>query len=171
MPPRFARLCTCVGLFLAIHAAPTTTSAQTGTSIQRRPTFWGQVALGAAGAAGTADSGFYASAISAAVQVRQFVFMGRVASIGTPDGHRMDEAGLLAGIASPPAVFHGAVAAGIGVASDPRDSSVIALPIEAQLSWRPIPWAGLGARVFANVNGITNFGGLTVVLQLGRLRE
>ena len=99
------------------------------------------------------------------------MFMGRVASIGTKNGHRMDEAGLLVGIASPPAVFHGAVAAGLGVAKDPRDSSVIALPIEAQLSWRPIPWAGLGARVFANLNRLTNFGGVTLVLQLGRLRQ
>jgi hypothetical protein len=169
MPPRTARLCMCVGLFLAIYAAPS--AAQTTRPLQR-PTFWGQVALGAAGAAGAADSGFYASAISAAVQVRQIVFMGRVASIGTKKGNnRMEEAGLLVGVASPPAVFHGAVAAGLGVAKDSRDSSVIALPIEAQLSWRPIPWAGLGARVFANLNGLTNFGGVTLALQLGRLRQ
>ncbi len=169
MPPRLARRCTCVGLFLVIHAASSTPAkAQTGPALQRRPTFWGQVALGAAGAA---DSGFYASAISAAVQVSHFVFMGRVASIGTKKGNRMEEAGLLAGFASPPAVFHAAVAAGLGVASDPRDSSVIAVPVEAQLSWRPIPWAGLGARVFANVNRLTNFGGVKLVLQLGRLRQ
>ena len=167
MPPRIARLCMCVGLFLSIHtAAPA--AAQTGPALQRRPTFWGQVALGAAGAA---DSGFYASAVSAAVQFNHLVLLGRVASIGTKDGKRMEEAGLLAGFATRPAVIHASVAAGLGVAKDPRDSSVIALPIEAQLSWRPIPWAGLGARVFANVNGLTNFGGVTLVLQLGRLRQ
>ena len=82
----------------------------------------------------------------------------------------MEEVGLLAGFATRPAVFHAGAAAGVGIAKDSQDSSVIALPIEAQLSWRPLRWAGIGARVFGNVNGLTNFGGVTLGLQIGRLR-
>src|SRR5262245_58664430 len=129
MPPRIARLCTCLTLSAAMLVTPSLISAQ------RRPTYWGQIALGAAGAA---DSGFYASAVAAAVQVRQLLFIGRVASIGTENKKRMEEAGLLAGVATRPAVFHAGIAAGLGVAKSPQDSSVIAVPIEAQLSWRPL---------------------------------
>lgn len=153
-----------VGSCLTINTAA---SAQTGTTSRAPATFWGQLALGAAGAA---DSGFYTAAISAAVQVRNILVLGRVVSIGTDNRTRMEEVGILAGVATRPAVFHAGIAAGLGIATADGDSSAIALPIEAQLSWRPIPWAGLGARVFANVNRLANFGGVTVALQLGRLR-
>ena len=165
MRSHLARCLIAVGLFLT--SGISSADAQAAAASQRPVTFWGQVALGAGGAA---DSGFYVGAISAAVQVRQILFMGRISSLGTEDRTRMEELGLLVGVASRPDVFHGGVAAGLGIATADGDSSAIALPFEAQLSWRPIPWAGLGARVFGNINRLDNFGGITVALQVGRLR-
>lgn len=165
MRSHLARCLIAVGLFLTSSAS--SADAQSAATSRPPVTWWGQVALGAGGAA---DSGFYAGAISAAVQVRHILLMGRIASLGTEDRTRMEEVGILAGVATRPAVFHAGVAAGLGIATADEDSSAIALPIEAQLSWRPIPWAGLGARVFANVSRLGNFGGITVALQVGRLR-
>ncbi len=165
MRSHLARFLIAVGVFLT--SSTSSAAAQTGSTSRPPVTFWGQLALGAGGAA---DSGFYAAALSAAVQVRHILVLGRVASIGTEDRKRMEEVGILAGVATRPAVFHAGVAAGLGISTADGDSSAIALPIEAQLSWRALPWAGLGARVFGNVNRLTNFGGVTVALQLGRLR-
>ena len=165
MRSHLARCLIAVGLFLT--SLTSSSDAQSAATSRPPVTWWGQVALGAGGAA---DSGFYASAISAAVQVRHILLMGRMASLGTENRTRMGEVGVLVGVATRPAAFHAGIAAGLGIATADQDSSAIALPIEAQLSWRPIPWAGLGARLFGNINRMTNFGGVTVALQVGRLR-
>ena len=48
--------------------------------------------------------------------------------------------------------------------------TVIGLPIEAQLFWRPGSLVGVGLYGFANLNDTRSFAGLTLGLQLGRLR-
>jgi len=60
---------------------------------------------------------------------------------------------------------------GGGVFSDCRDvPTVVGLPIEVQASWRPGSLIGFGLYGFANLNQTRSFAGLTLGLQLGRLR-
>lgn len=49
-------------------------------------------------------------------------------------------------------------------------STVVGLPIEVQAFWRPGSLVGLGLYGFANFNQAQSFAGLTLGLQLGRLR-
>jgi hypothetical protein len=49
-------------------------------------------------------------------------------------------------------------------------SAVIGLPLELQAFWRPGRLVGLGFYSFANLNQARSFAGLTLGLQLGRLR-
>jgi hypothetical protein len=49
-------------------------------------------------------------------------------------------------------------------------STVIGLPLEIQAFWRPGKVVGLGLYGFANLNKSRSFAGLTVSLQVGRLR-
>ena len=49
-------------------------------------------------------------------------------------------------------------------------SDVLGVPLELQLFWRPGSLVGLGLYGFANFNSQRSFGGLTLGLQLGRLR-
>jgi hypothetical protein len=60
---------------------------------------------------------------------------------------------------------------GGGVFSDCRDvSSAVGLPVELQLSWRPGDVLGFALYGFANFNSTQSIAGLTLGLQLGRLR-
>jgi hypothetical protein len=49
-------------------------------------------------------------------------------------------------------------------------SAVVGLPLELQAFWRPGKVVGLGVYGFANLNKTRSFAGLTVSLQVGRLR-
>jgi hypothetical protein len=60
---------------------------------------------------------------------------------------------------------------GGGVFSNCADiSPVIGLPLELQAFWRPGGLVGLGLYGFANLNQAQSFAGVTLSLQLGRLR-
>ena len=48
--------------------------------------------------------------------------------------------------------------------------SGIGLPLEAQLMIKVLPFAGIGATVFGNLNSDKSFGGFTLGLQIGKLR-
>jgi hypothetical protein len=91
---------------------------------------------------------------------------------------------LLYGYATPTSRRHHAGAA-IGVAIvngciDPGEGSlfsscidqgtVLGLPIEAQLAWLPAKFLGIGLYGFGNLNRMRSFGGVTLSLQLGRVR-
>jgi hypothetical protein len=133
----------------------------------RRLAYWGFIGLGPGKAA---DSGFYASGVGVAVQTRCLLFMGRIASLDTKTTKRVSDVGVLVGLATRPAPLHFAFAAGFGVAKDSRDSSAIDLPVEAEATWQMTGWVGLGVRGFLGANKLANFSGLTIALQLGRLR-
>ena len=152
---------------LLILGAPCAAVAQVVPSANVRTTFWGFAALGIGAAS---DSTFYAAGSGAAVQFRKLVLLGRIASVGPKKENRMEDLGLLAGIGTRPGRVHVAVAAGLGVAHNSRDTSALALPLEAQVTWRFSHVVGLGLRGFLSVNRIATFGGLTLHVQVGRLR-
>jgi hypothetical protein len=142
--------------------------AALGAQGSRGPTFWGFVALGPGSAA---DSGFYASGIGGAAQVEHLLFMTRIASLDTKQTKRISDLGLLAGVATRPGRFHVGAAAGLGIVTDSRDSTSLGIPLEAHASVLVTRWTALGVRAFGSLNRLANFGGLTVVLQVGRLRR
>ena len=133
-----------------------------------RPTYWGFVALGPGGAA---DSGFYASGIGGAMQKNRMLFMARIASLDTKNVKRIQDVALLAGLATRPRRFHLGAAVGLGIVEDVRDSSTVGLAVETHASLLVTSWAALGVRVFGNANELANFSGLTLALQIGRLRR
>ena len=149
-----------------IRGIPKRVSAQDNPP-PTRPTFWGFVALGIGAAA---DSSFYAAGVGAAWQRRSLVLMARIASVGPEKENRMEDLGLLAGVGTQRGRFHYLAAAGLGVARDRHDSTALAVPIEAQATWRFSGFAGIGLRGFLSLNKVSSFGGLTVMAQVGRLR-
>jgi hypothetical protein len=156
------------GLVVTLAAAASPLGGQIAPSVQR-PTFWGTFALGAASAV---DSGFYHSSVGAALQMRRLLIVGRITENETPDAKRIQDAGILVGVATQPfASFHFSIAAGLSALHDNyRDSSTVGFPIEAQGTWRFSRWAGIGVRAFVVPNKINNYGGISLALQVGRLR-
>jgi hypothetical protein len=152
----------------ALVTGPAGLAGQVSSSAQR-PMFWGTLALGAAGAA---DSGFYHSSLGAAVQLRRLIIIGRVTGNDTPDAKRIEDAGILVGAATRPfAPFHFSVAAGLSALNDHYwDRSTVGFPVEAQGTWRFARWTGIGVRVFAVPNEINTYAGISLALQVGRLR-
>jgi hypothetical protein len=132
-----------------------------------RPTYWGFAALGV-GAAN--DSSFYAAGVGAALQHGTLILMGRIASVGPEKENRMQDAGLLVGLGTQPGRFHCLAAAGLASARNNHDSTALAVPLEAQATWRFSSFAGIGVRGFLSLNKLASFGGLTVIAQVGRLR-
>ena len=157
-----------LGLAVALAAAPGTLAGQ---SAAQRPTYWGQLALGASG---IKDSGMIHSSIGLSMQRRHLIVTGRLT--GNAQGqkgnytNRIQDAGVLAGYATTPARLHFSIAGGLAIVSDINDSTTVGFPIEAQATWRFLPWAGLGVRVFSVPNELANYGGISVALQIGRLR-
>ena len=158
-----------IGLVVALAAVP---GMLAGQSAAQRPTFWGQLALGAAG---ISDSGMIHSSIGISMQRRHLIVTGRLT--GNAQGQkgdyttRIQDVGILAGYAtSPPAQLHFSIAGGLALVTDVNDSTTVGFPIEAQATWRFLPWAGLGVRVFSVPNELANYGGISLALQVGRLR-
>ena len=96
---------------------------------------------------------------------------------GKPGETSANDYGLLFGHATRPAAVYASAAAGVGLATVDRDSAGtrtttrrFTVPVEAQVAWRPIRYLGLVLCGFASLNSRQTFSGVTVGLQLGRLR-
>jgi hypothetical protein len=156
---------------IAVAAVPSNLSGQATARATQRPTFWGTIALGQAG---ISDSGMIHSSIGLSLQRRHLLLTGR--ATGNQQGQKGDyrmritDAGLLAGYATLPSKLHFSIAGGLGIVHDIDDSSTVGFPVEAQASWRILPWAGLGLRIFAVPNSLANYGGFSLALDVGRLR-
>lgn len=149
---------------LLILAAPAQVSAQDNPP-PTRSTFWGFVALG------TASTCLCAVGVGAAWQRRSLVVLGRIAGYGTGSDANVEDLGLLAGIGTKRARVHYLAAAGLGAARDPGgDNTALAVPLEAQATWRFSGFAGIGLRGYLSLNKLSTFGGLTVMAEVGRLR-
>jgi hypothetical protein len=155
---------------IAFATIPSKLAGQSGPA--DRPTFWGTIALGQAG---ITDSGMIHSSIGLSVQRRHLVVTGR--ATGNQQGQKGDyrmrirDLGILAGYATtPPAQLHFSISGGLAVVHDINDRSTVGFPVEAQATWRFLPWAGLGLRVFGVQNELANYGGISLALDLGRLR-
>lgn len=134
----------------------------------RPSTVWGFIALGPGSAA---DSGFYASGIGGGVQRGRLLYMARIASLDTRNRKRISDFGILLGMATRPRTFSFGAALGLAAVRDVNDSTAIGIPLEAYASINATRWAAIGLRIFSCANELTDYGGLTVNVQLGRVRN
>jgi hypothetical protein len=162
---------TLVALALSAYASP----AQEQARITRRDTYW----LGAGLGLGSEDFG---GQLNSSYQSGANLISFRVSSTAGLFEDGFTDYGLLYGRANRGAEDRHLFGAAIGVAlvdgcrgggvfDSCRDvSTVVGLPLELQAFWRPGKVVGLGIYGFANLNQSQSFAGLTVSLQVGRLR-
>jgi hypothetical protein len=93
---------------------------------------------------------------------------------GNVDAH---DFAVLFGRATAPAQLYGSAAAGVGLVVADRDSAgtrtssqKFTVPVEGQVAWRPLRYLGLVLCGYASFNSVRTFSGVTLGLQLGRLR-
>jgi len=130
-------------------------------------TIWGFVALGPGG---VADSGFYASGVGLGVQRGRVLYMARIASLDTKTTKRISDFGILMGLATRPRRFSFGAALGLAAVRDVSDSTAIGIPMEAFGTIIVNNNAAMGLRIFGDGNKLANFSGLTVTLNIGRVR-
>jgi hypothetical protein len=172
---RMPRRASCFALAFLI-LVPTTGEAtvQKPSPTTRRDTYW----LGAGLGLGSEDFG---AQLNASYQSGANLFSLRIASTaglfedGFTDyallyGRATRAAGErhLLGAAVGVAVVDGCRGGGFGGCQDVP--AVFGLPLELQAFWRPGKTVGLGLYGFANFNRSRSFAGLTLSLQVGRLR-
>ena len=165
------RIALVFGWTIALAIVPPKLSGQAAPSAPRQ-TLWGTIALGQAG---ITDSGMIHSSIGLSAQRGHLLVTGRIAANqqGQKGNYRtrIQDVGILAGYATtPPAQMHFSIAGGLAVVHDIKDRSTVGFPIEAQATWRFLPAVGLGLRVFGVPNELSNYGGISLALEVGRLR-
>lgn len=145
------------------------------TSAAPRDVFWVAAGLGAgtedfAGAAGvTYQHGVHLFSLRAAASAGLFedgfsdiaVLYGR-ATRTARDRYR---AGAAIGLAAVDGCVGGSV-----FSSCQNQRTVVGLPLEAQLAWLPATFLGFGLYGFADFNRTRSFAGVTLSVQLGRVR-
>jgi hypothetical protein len=148
-------------------------SAQSAGS-PRRDTFW----VGGGIGAGSEDFG---GSLNGSYQFgRNIISLRASATAGIFDDGFGDYALLYGGALRPASRrYHAAFGAGIGLVHGCRGgglggcrdvANVVGIPIEVQAFWHPGGLIGVGLYGFANLNETHSFAGLTLGLQLGRLR-
>lgn len=158
-------------IVLLMSALPA--SAQS-TPAPIRNAFWVGVGLGA----GSED---FAGSLNGSYQFGDNLLSVRASATAGIFDDGFGDYALLYGRATSPTAkrYHASAALGLGIVHGCRGgglggcrdvSNAVGVPIELQLSWRPGSLIGLGLYGFANFNDEQSFGGLTLGLQLGRLR-
>ena len=171
MPGRAARL---VLAFLVLVPGFSEATVQDPAPITRRDSYWLGVGLGA----GSED---FAAHVNGSYRFGANLVSLRIASTAGIFDEELTDYGLLYGRATRGArdrhllsfaagvsVVDGCSGGGLGGCNDV--SSVIGLPLEAQASYRPGKLLGIGLYGFANFNRRRSFGGVTLGVQIGRLR-
>ena len=174
MPERVARL---VLAFLILIPGFSEATVQETAPPSRRDSYWLGVGLGA----GSQDLAAHANG---SYQFGANLISLRVASTAGFFDTELTDYGLLYGRATRGARARHLLAAAVGVAlvdgcgSDDGGflggcddhASILGFPLEFQASYRPGKLLGVGLYGFANLNGRRSFGGVTLGVQLGRLR-
>ena len=168
----------------ALLAAAPFLPAGAQSPAERRSTWW--VTLGAGHGDFGTETGIGAS-VSGAYQFGRTVLAVRSALTGdiletlfasTGDVIGTEDFGVLAGRGTAPGSIHASAAVGLGIArvrraigsGDDATTAYFGVPLEAQLFWRPARVFGLGLYGYGNLNGGQSFWGVSVSVQLGRLR-
>lgn len=136
-------------------------------------TYW----IGAGVGAGSND---FAGHFNISYQSGASLFSLRVAGTAGIFSDGFSDVALLYGRATrAPERYQASVALGLAVADGCTGSglggcrnrpSVFGLPLETQVFWRPSKFFGMGLYGFADINHLRSFAGVTLGIQLGRLR-
>jgi hypothetical protein len=147
-----------------------------------RTTWWGSLGVGMgfvstpadlAGHLGvTVQRGRYLLAVRSSTVIS---FLGAIFNgFGDSTATDVSDVGVLYGRATAPGTIYAAAAAGLGVATVAGGAGgtrrYLTVPLEGQLAWRPTRLVGVVLVGFASLNAGNSFGGLTLGLELGRLR-
>jgi hypothetical protein len=173
MPQRAGRLVLAFLILLPNLAR----SAQDSAPVTRRDTYWLGVGLGA----GSED---LAAQVNGSYQFGANLISLRVASTAGLFDTELTDYGVLYGRATRGARDRHLLAAAVGIAlvdgcgSDDGGflggcddhSTIVGFPLEVQASYRPGKMLGIGLYGFANFNDRRSFGGVTLGVQIGRLR-
>lgn len=174
MPGRAAPL---VLAFLVLIPNFSDATVQEGAPLSRRTSYWLGLGLGA----GSQD---LAAHVNGSYQFAANLISLRVASTAGLFDTELTDYGLLYGRATRGARDRHLLSAAAGVAlvdgcgSEDRGflsncddhSTIVGFPLEFQASYRPGKVLGIGLYGFANFNGRRSFAGVTLGVQLGRLR-
>jgi hypothetical protein len=143
------------------------------TASARFDTFW----IGGGLGAGSHD---FAGHLNLSYQTGANLFSFRTAGTAGIFSDGFGDLALLYGRATrAPARYQASAALGIAVADGCEGGglggcrnkpSVIGFPVETQVSWRPSRFLGVGLYGFADINHLRSFAGVTLGIQLGRLR-
>jgi hypothetical protein len=164
------RVATVLLAALLLDATPSVLAQESPAT--RFDTFW----LGPGLGAGTND---FAAHFNFSYQTGANLLSLRAATTAGIFSDGFGDVALLYGRATRPDRYHASVAVGVAVADGCKGGglggcrdrpSVFGFPIETQLFWRPSRVFGVGLYGFANLNQSQSFAGMTLGLQLGRLR-
>jgi hypothetical protein len=160
-------------MFVALLLGTESTVLAQETADSAFDTFWAGGGLGA----GTED---FAGHLSVSYQTGANLFSLRTAATAGIFSEGFGDVALLYGratralkryqasLARGVAVADGCDAGGLGGCRD--RPSVLGFPVEAQAFWRPSKVFGIGLYGFADINHLQSFAGVTLGIQLGRLR-
>ena len=169
------RVCCVWSSIVALGVLADASPAQEQAPIKRRDTFW----VGVGGGVGSEGVG---ANVNASYQFGANVISLRNSATSGLYSDGFWDFALLYGRAARGTGkrYHAAAALGLAVVDGCRGgdlftacrdvSAAVGLPLEVQVFWRPGSLVGLGLYGFANLNRARSFAGLTLGLQLGRLR-
>ena len=153
-------------------------TAQSGEPSGKNNSTWVNLGLGA-GSVQEVENSISAS-LSLTYQTGRHAFSLRTATSGGIFEDSFWDLALLYGWGTKPAQVHASAGIGISLVGGSRSeglfsetekvNTTIGLPLEIQLSWRPLRFLGLCAYGFANINKEESFVGLTFCIQIGKLR-
>lgn len=140
------------------------------------------------GGLGRSSLGSFAESANVSFQYEKFLVSFRTTESNESllGGTTLHDLGLLIGYTSMRTEWHSSIAVGIAMVSGNRDNSSlfspggienrhnippkIGLPLEAQLFIKSNAFIGIGVYIYANINAVQSFGGITFCLQFGKLR-
>jgi len=116
-----------------------------------------------------------AAEYSCAYQTGRYLVMARCCATGIPvmidaPPPYIADFGLLFGLGSAGRTVHRSVAAGISYVEAAGGLRTVGIPLEAGITWTPLPVVGIGATLFGNLNTILPFAGIVLHLRAGKLR-
>ena len=152
--------------------------AQLDNSSVKKKYYWVNFGAGS----GTISEDAFALSANATYQFGKNLLTLRAAGTGELFGKSIGDNGLLYGLALEQkrvfisvgagiAFVEGSISHGLFSTREPEKiGPTIGIPLEIQLFWRPARFLGIGLYGFANLNPEESFAGVSLSLQLGKLR-
>jgi hypothetical protein len=166
-------------ILLAVLSAFKISYAQKKEEAAANNYFWGTLGVGI-GAKTDENSLPLAFNLNFTYRHNLNLFSFRLTSVGVLFDRTLNDYGLLYGYTLTSSALFTSIGAGVALVSGTKSNGVfgktenlgtnIGLPLEARLFWHPIVPFGLGLYFFADINPKKTFEGITLSIQIGKLR-